>query len=247
MKLLVVFAFALLASGAFASPVGIPFFGSHTYYLPQDLLGVYPYSPLAPTGLPFVNEDQLCFLVGAISGCSGCSLGTQGLCRWIQNEQLVAAGPGIRIPVPFQTCVAKDFARELIAQGDVNLGPTTTFSFTDATTICPADPKKDPVIRSPLLAASEGRIIPIEEVSLIHNTFHDMRFGDVPVRPWAVDRTSLYGAAGAMRLGGSGIYARGAFGGLYSTCAEINDEEEFLDGDETPLVNYILQGAIISP
>jgi len=176
-----------------------------------DLFTAYVSDPSIPY-LPFVDEAQLCYLVGAISGCSGCQHGTQDLCSWV--------GTYLPTPVPpypngaVYQCVPKETSAFLQAN---DLGWNASFG-------CPVDPLDEPPFTE-LLWTFKGPL-ESERASLIHNTFHDLNLASVDTHPWPVDRTSLYSAAGGMELWG---YNYGFFdlnedirGDV--TCATLNDK-----------------------
>jgi len=178
-----------------------------------DLFSAYISDPTVPY-LPFVNESQLCYLVGAISGCSGCQHGTQGLCSWVGTYLPTAP---IGELAAFYQCVPKDTSSFLQAN---ELGWNASFG-------CPVDPLDEPPFTE-LLWTSQGPL-ESERASVIHNTFHDMHFGDVDTHPWPVDRTSLYSAAGGMELWGYNDIFFGPTSGPHDirrhvTCATLNDE-----------------------
>jgi hypothetical protein len=174
-----------------------------------DLFTAYISDPTVPF-LPFVNESQLCYLVGAISGCSGCQHGTQGLCSWVGTYlQTVPFG---ELAAVYQ-CVPKDTASYLEAN---DLGWNASFS-------CPADPLDEPPFTE-LLWTSKGPL-ESERASVIHNTFHDLHFGDVDTRPWPVDRTSLYSAAGGMELWGYNDLFFGSTVNLFLNSTEWGSNE----------------------
>jgi len=181
-----------------------------------DLFTAYMSNVSAPVPvLPFVDEAQLCYLVGAISGCSGCEHGTQGLCSWIGNYR--PTGPvGLGPLAAVYQCVPKDTSAYLQA---IDYAWNASFG-------CPVDAFDEPPFTE-LLWTSRGPL-ESERASVIHNTFHDLHFGDVDTKPWPVDRTSLYSAAGAMELWGYNdfFFNTGNTTDIrrYVTCATLNDE-----------------------
>jgi hypothetical protein len=208
MKTIVLLTLAVLAAVAFAQGPTLQTYFGHTLYN-LDLLTAYQSNPSTnPPYLPPVDEEQLCYLVGAISGCSGCQWGTQDLCRWVGQSW----GPAGE----FFQCVPRTSAQDLEAFDVVY----------DASYQCPSDPEESPVYTDTLFTAS-GPIVP-EVASLIHNTYHEMLFGEVEYKPWPVDRTSLYSEHGALNVFGLNdalLRAAGDFVRPEVTCATLNDPE----------------------
>lgn len=135
------------------------------------LVAVADPDPLLPVKVNLVNYKpdlaELCTLVGENTGCSGCVLGTKGLCSWlavntdlsqisqtpgvdytdwINNLQTVklqniGTGNALTHRVTMQCVPAK------WAQAQIALYPG---NFEDASFLCPADPLKEPMIDSNL-------------------------------------------------------------------------------------------------
>jgi len=220
MKTIALLAVLCVAFAGLASAAGLPTtkhtWGKITLYN-QDLLTAYVSNPTVDQStlyLPPVDEEQLCYLVGAISGCSGCQLGTQNLCTWVGSDDANVVPFG-----EFYQCVPSKSADELITLGVV----------WDASYFCPVDPNDEkPFVNTlySLEGANPAKTLVPERASLIHNTFHEMTFGDVEYRPWPVDRTSLYSEAGAMKLWGYYdylFYPQGDFIRPTLDCASFND------------------------
>jgi len=208
LRFVVVFACLVCIALAPPPPTTRIFIGNEVLFN-MDLFTAYFSDPTVPI-LPFVNESQLCYLVGAISGCSGCQHGTQGLCNWAGTYY-----PDPTLPAygAFYQCVPKHTSAFLQA-----LTPPVVWN---ASFNCPVDPLHEAPYTNHLWTARGP--MPSERASLIHNSFHDMTFADVDTHPWPVDRTSLYSAAGAFALWGydDALLFGDNRNGL--TCATFND------------------------
>jgi hypothetical protein len=213
----------------------------HTFYWPWSFGTFYAGGQLG--SLPALTDDQICYAIGANSGCSGCELGSLGLCRYASVENPFFAGSTHQ---RFFTCVHKDLAASFaLAESKTDADFLTqkgVYDFRLEGHLCPADPTDAPIIRAPLwtadpldAAAFPTQYIGWEHTSLIHNTYHEMTWADVPVRPWAVDRTSAFGDAGVTRLWALATGALlGPFPGIMNRdpqlgridCAALNDREQ---------------------
>jgi len=210
---LALFAAAALAQG----PTRVNYL-KHTLYN-MDLLSAYISNPVDGPAfyLPPVDEEQLCYLTGAISGCSGCQWGTQDLCRWVGQTW-----PGGE----FYQCLSRTASEDLISHADDVLAQYGVVIY-DASYQCPAEAVDERTYTETLFTAAGLPIVP-EVASLIHSTYHEMLFGDVEYKPWAVDRTALYSEHGAMNVYGlhAGLFlAAGDFVRPSVTCATLNDPE----------------------
>jgi hypothetical protein len=206
--------FLAIVLGAFADPAAVPssrIFIDNEVLFNLDLFTAYISDPTIPY-LPFVNESQLCYLVGAISGCSGCELGTEGLCSWIGTYLPDPVLPSIGA---FYQCVPKSTSKFLQQLDYVVVW--------NASHNCPVDPLHEPPYTHRLWTARGP--LESERASLIHNTFHDMKFADVDTHPWPVDRTALYSAAGGMELWGynDAFFRLAGDNRAEVTCATLND------------------------
>jgi len=185
------------------------------------------------------TEAELCVLAGENSGCSGCTLGTQGLCRWTQITgtpipSLSVAGPaaeagncgngivtlGLNVPIThavgipaaplyvnnthiltsvktqtaIYTCLPATWLENAILQQ-----PNV---FADASYICPANPKNEPLLQQPLYASDVNPGAHTGGISLsgahkLHSKTHHRKLVAFP-QDWTVDRTSRYGTAGQL-------------------------------------------------
>jgi len=171
-----------------------------------------------------------------LTGCSGCEHGTQGLCSWIDISVL-------HTDIHAFTCVPTDVALDLVELGEYT---AANRFFSNASTHCPKNARDAPIIRDNVADSNNG-YVDIRTVSVIHNTFHEMEYGVVPYRPWPVDRTSLYGRLGAIRLSAYFNLVSSQLGldaGGNSDCATVNSKELLIDSG---LIHNYLQGALITP
>jgi hypothetical protein len=120
--------------------------------------------PFPTNLLPFnsrLTEDMLCYVVGVISGCSGCELGTKGLCAWIevpfnlygtnppakrsvsQPPSALAIGQGYDPSSVTYECLLRDTA-------DFYINLVEARGFANASHLCPVDPIREPIINAPL-------------------------------------------------------------------------------------------------
>jgi len=252
-----------------------------------------PVSPLSLIQQYAVNykpaEAELCVLVGENSGCSGCVLGTKGLCRWAQitgkpEATLTVAGPpatnpsskncgnsigqlglgtdatigtysiaipsaplyanktfSAKPPVMVQTavytCLPAPWLDSAIAQQ-----PNV---FSDASFICPANAKAEPLLQQALYASTitieSGTAtgpggIALSAAQKFHTTTHHRKLINFP-QDWPVDRTSRYASAGQLlfsptagstfeqRDGSAGCYQARPLSPKYGTldCAVLNN------------------------
>jgi hypothetical protein len=207
MKVLAICVF-LLACASLSAAVALKIYG-HTFYWPSSFgTDFYPYSPLTGT-LPFLNEDQLCFGIGVLSGCSGCEHGAQGLCRWVSLKY--PSPPSGDNDDRWFTCLEKDFASALVLAKDDEvqrqfLDGKAIRDVEYESQICTVDPRKSSSIQGSFYSLSDLKSHVVwPRSSVIFHTYHEMDFADVPKKPWAVDATSAWGDAGAMRLWGMGL------------------------------------------
>jgi len=178
-------------------------------------------------------------LVGVLSGCSGCALGTQNLCTWLGQTMPLIAGGG-----EFYQCVPSKDAGTLI-----NLA----IGYYNASYFCPVDPDQAPIYTHDLWTATGP--VPVEVASLYLNTYEEMEFADVDVEPWVVDRTSLYADHGALWTFGvnAGLFlANGDINRPYVDCNTLNDDEALdanIPGNVTgvcPITNHPLVDELVT-
>jgi len=155
---------------------------------------------------------ELCALVGENSGCSGCTIGTVGLCSWMEvfgplpspwpnpiNPRLTVslASPAAGLSV-FQ-CVPTRYARAAILQKSLNFFP--------ANQMCPADANKEPLVRENLQWLTPGRSSVgitgtgpwnVQNASVVWSRSHTRRFIEFHSKNWTVDRTSRWGRIGGL-------------------------------------------------
>jgi hypothetical protein len=199
---------------------------------------------VAEAFLPFVDEEQLCYLVGAISGCSGCQHGTQNLCNWIGYD---FTGLGVE----FHQCVPRESAEELVVEGRA----------TNQSHNCPLNPHDEPVLNEYRLTFENGvpSVKPLPVLSEVWTTYHDMVFGRVnstTPTSWAVDRTSLWADLGIIVTGGYRAALFDQFGDYIRpriTCATLNDPTALdtilpgngnCDAGSHPLLHELVDGIL---
>jgi hypothetical protein len=135
-------------------------------------------------------------------------------------------------------CVPSDFAQALLLAEGIGYADELTLSgISDLrleSHLCPENAEDAPIIRASLSSGLTTPPVSWEFVSQIQNSFHDMNWADVPRndRPWAVDRTSIWSAAGLFGLQkfGAGVAVAGGLNpalGLVD-CAALNDREQLL-------------------
>jgi hypothetical protein len=236
-------------------PAVVTIFG-HRWFWPWNFVSTpFYYVFNAFTGVvPPLDVDQLCYGVGVFSGCSGCELGTQNLCTFV--SYINPNAPTAR----YFNCVPSDFAKALLlAEGIGYADELTTAGISDLrleSHLCPENAEEAPIIRASLSAGLAGSPLSWEFVSLIQNSFHDMAWTDVPrnKRPWAVDRTSIWSAAGLFGLGqfGAGVAVAGGLNAALGLvdCAALNDREQLLQligpaGPPGPPPNNVLNNLFI--
>jgi len=128
--------------------------------------------------------------------------------------------------------------------------------------LCPVNAEDAPIIRAELASGLAPTTLSWEYTSLIQNSFHDMEWTDIPSswRPWAVDRTSVWGPAGLFGLhefgkGVAFISGQPPILGLVD-CAFLNDREQLLQevgpsppppGPVNNVLNNLFQGIVNSP
>jgi len=184
-----------------------------------------------------LNVDELCDHVGRLSGCSGCELGTQRLCAWIASYTDDFSGDRKRSGILFNEdavkfkCVPRARAQVLFVEHPDLL--------TNASSLCPADAKKEPILRS---FTSEPSLNDFEHTSVVNTRWFDSNLADFPKIPWPVDRTSYYGGVG---------YGKGTSGEVqihFYDCADIvqesivdlHYEEGGVKGNESTILNGLL-------
>jgi len=144
-----------------------------------------------------LDLDTLCNQVGVLSGCSGCVHGTKGLCTWVahvvsskkRNVQLVAFPAD---PIHYHCAPTLEAKADLAEDAD-------GLEWINATSLCPRDPTKEPIVRETYDGAKDNLLNEgsFERTSVFTSTWVDSDLSVLPVRPYAVDRTSFYGAMGA--------------------------------------------------
>jgi len=147
---------------------------------------------------------EVCAMVGENTGCSGCVLGTKGLCDWVEishstdptAQQLHLGAHGsvvINIPssgVRFE-CLPAQFALSL------SVGHPKVYK--SARNLCPADSTKEPIIRKQQYSFDDGDVSasfydePLEFSESIVSLAHENKMLEFPSEPWVVDRTSRWG------------------------------------------------------
>jgi len=203
---------------------------SEANYLARHLHGPTP-----------LTSDELCARIGELSGCSGCEHGTKNMCSWIAREADPVVTPGKRTlvfedrAIMFQ-CVPTHKLADVFAQypNDAEL----------AGHICPADPKKEPMLRVYFNVPDADDFPP---ASTVYSQFYDSDLVDWGATPYAVDRTSFYGDIGYGRLGQKGL-ADDPILRRHINCAEVSsqdlidvhDENWRALGEESNLLNGVL-------
>jgi len=172
------------------------------------------------------DVEQLCGLVGKNSGCSGCVLGTQNLCRWVAENVIVT----------------KRFISEEQIGGNVDYSALTTFYCTsredaearvnrgeidDVSFQCPADPAKEAIIRA-MIHRGDGDHVSIAQASGINTTFHTSRLANFPRQPWPVDRTSFWEQGGSFF---STEYVD-FFNQQFLDCSALTSVDRFIGGED---------------
>jgi len=186
-------------------------------------------------------------LVGENSGCSGCVLGTQGLCDWVEitrvphmpsnlpttlglHNSVNINYPGTRSvgSVRFQ-CLPSRYADEVFVEF-----PSV---FSSAASMCPADPKKEPIIRQNLDIGSESAESQTSNpnsyvnISVAHTFLsrtHKSKTIAFPSDPWPVDRSSRWANAGMLLFTPSDVF----------NAAQDTFEHHGSDGGSWELSNY---------
>jgi len=206
MKVIAVVVLLALCCAALAESEAVPVvaasaFGHRLYWPWSFATDFYPYSFISGP-LPYLTEDQLCYGVGVLSGCSGCEHGTQNLCRWVSLGY-----PG-QVGQRFFTCLEKDFAAALIlAKADEAerqaLDAKGIQNVEYESQICNIVATRSASIQGTFHSPydKDGKVV-WEHTSIIFHSYHEMKLANVAKRPWAVDATSAWGQAGAMRLWG---------------------------------------------
>jgi len=137
------------------------------------------------------TEAEVCEQVGIISGCSGCVHGTKNFCTWVQFPQGGGKKRGDFESLVQYGCIPR--ADVLVFEA------TNDYVNTEASSLCPADATKEPMIRHTFIT-NGGPLGTFEKTSVIFSSYHDSPYVDFPTQPWAVDRTSFYAPLGANTL-----------------------------------------------
>jgi len=175
---------------------------------PQATQSGSPLADIMPQPAWQPNEIELCTLVGENSGCSGCVLGTQGLCSWVgisgYNDDLVVGSVKIWAGetmdggdyIKYQ-CLPTRFAMRNLYP----IGQTPQEYYWDASYLCPADSKDEPIPDEDLTNWDKGIIYP-QSHTLLSKTHH-RKLIDFPTAngDWTVDRTSRWGSMGMLFTG----------------------------------------------
>jgi len=190
-----------------------------------------------------LTEVELCQQIGRISGCSGCEIGTKHRCVWVSygasdQKRSVAETEDERFGQNFiqYDCVPRDHLAGLQFSN-----PSVVLQ----TAMCPADVKKEPIVRSRItdlkdpvgLRQNVTTDQDFAETSVIKSSWFDSDLAEFAMRPWPVDRTSFYGPIGASH---SDPVAVELFDCAHIVGRDLVDVHKEAGGEESTILNGFL-------